>query len=96
MFCVPTGVRKLETSILRLYVVNTIQTNKNDKLTEFFEKMAADLQSQTEWREWFSKSCGLRVFVWNNQVMKTKNDNRKLEVNCGLQIGSVSRNLEEL
>ncbi|KAK8404221.1 hypothetical protein O3P69_000349 [Scylla paramamosain] len=46
-------VRKLETSILRLYVVNTIQTNKNEKLTEFFEKMAADLQSQTEWREWF-------------------------------------------
>ncbi|MPC13277.1 WD repeat-containing protein 91 [Portunus trituberculatus] len=46
-------VRKLETSILRLYVVNTIQTNKSEKLTEFFEKMAADLQSQTEWREWF-------------------------------------------
>ena len=50
------GVRKLETSILRLYVVNTIQTNKHEKLTEFFEKMASDLQSQTEWREWFSKS----------------------------------------
>lgn len=51
-----TGVRKLETSILRLYVINTIQTNKSEKLTEFFEKMAADLQSQIEWREWFSKS----------------------------------------
>ncbi|XP_037777901.1 WD repeat-containing protein 91-like isoform X4 [Penaeus monodon] len=46
-------VRKLETSILRLYVVNTIQTNKSDKLVEFFEKMAQELQSQAEWREWF-------------------------------------------
>ncbi|KAG7176280.1 WD repeat-containing protein 91-like isoform X1 [Homarus americanus] len=46
-------VRKLETSILRLYVINTIQTNKPDKLVEFFEKMAPDLQSQSEWREWF-------------------------------------------
>ncbi|XP_063586753.1 WD repeat-containing protein 91-like isoform X2 [Penaeus indicus] len=46
-------VRKLETSILRLYVVNTIQTNKPDKLVEFFEKMAQELQSQAEWREWF-------------------------------------------
>ncbi|XP_071546670.1 WD repeat-containing protein 91 isoform X2 [Panulirus ornatus] len=46
-------VRKLETSILRLYVINTIQTNKPEKLIEFFEKMAPDLQSQSEWREWF-------------------------------------------
>ncbi|KAK4288121.1 hypothetical protein Pmani_038837 [Petrolisthes manimaculis] len=46
-------VRKLETSILRLYVINTIQTNKPDKLVEFFERMAPDLQSQAEWREWF-------------------------------------------
>ncbi|KAK7066682.1 WD repeat-containing protein 91 [Halocaridina rubra] len=46
-------VRKLETSILRLYVVNIIQTNKPEKLAEFFEKMAPELQSQAEWREWF-------------------------------------------
>ena len=49
-----SGVRKFETSILRLYVVNTIQTNKVEKLTEFFEKMAPELQSHGEWREWFS------------------------------------------
>ncbi|XP_066977723.1 WD repeat-containing protein 91 isoform X1 [Macrobrachium rosenbergii] len=46
-------VRKLETSILRLYIVNIVQTNKPEKLTEFFERMAPELQSQAEWREWF-------------------------------------------
>ncbi|CAL4113265.1 unnamed protein product, partial [Meganyctiphanes norvegica] len=46
-------VRKLETSLLRLYVVNTIQTSKPDKLLEFLEKMAPELQNQAEWRDWF-------------------------------------------
>ncbi|XP_018018798.1 WD repeat-containing protein 91 [Hyalella azteca] len=46
-------VRKLETSVLRLYVVNTLQTNKVDKLHEFFDKMAPELQTSPEWRDWF-------------------------------------------
>ena len=49
------GVRKLEACILKLYVVNMIQTNKQDKLTEFFEKMASELQNQSEWRDWFGE-----------------------------------------
>ena len=50
-----TDVHKLETSILRLYVVNTIQTNKSDKLLDFFDKMAGELQHQQEWRDWFGE-----------------------------------------
>ncbi|KAF2365456.1 LIS1 motif, partial [Trinorchestia longiramus] len=46
-------VRKLETSVLRLYVVNTLQTNKVDKLHEFFDKMSPELQTSPEWRDWF-------------------------------------------
>ncbi|RXG71127.1 WD repeat-containing protein 91 [Armadillidium vulgare] len=46
-------VKKLETSVLRLYVINTVQTNKSDKLDEFFDKMAPELQNHSEWKDWF-------------------------------------------
>ena len=51
---IPT-VRKLEGGLLKMYVMNTIQTNRNDKLLEFFEKMSLELQNQPEWKEWFGK-----------------------------------------
>ncbi|XP_041476366.1 WD repeat-containing protein 91-like [Lytechinus variegatus] len=47
------NVNKLRISILRLYVVNAIQSNRTDKVTEFFEKLIPEIQSQTEWKEWF-------------------------------------------
>lgn len=37
---------KLEANVLRLYVINCIQTKRVDKAKEFFEKMAPDLQGQ--------------------------------------------------
>ena len=49
------SVRKLEVSLLKMYVVNAHQTNRPDKVTEFFEKMTPELHSQPEFREWFSK-----------------------------------------
>lgn len=48
-----TTVRKLENGLLKMYVINTVQTNRHDKLVEFFEKMAHDLHNQSEWKEWF-------------------------------------------
>nr|XP_054766186.1 WD repeat-containing protein 91-like [Lytechinus pictus] len=45
------NVNKLRISILRLYVVNAIQSNRTEKVTEFFEKLIPEIQSQTEWKE---------------------------------------------
>jgi len=47
------AVRKLWTSILRYYLVNAVQTGRTDKVTEFFDKLAAVLNTQSEWKDWF-------------------------------------------
>jgi len=47
------SIRKLETSLLKLYIVNAVQSNKPDKVMEFFERMTSELQGQAEWRDWF-------------------------------------------
>lgn len=47
-------VRKLEMALLRMYVVSCISNGRQDKLTEFFDKMAAELHGQAEWKEWFA------------------------------------------
>ena len=49
-------VKKLETNILRLYVVHALQSNKPERVNEFFEKYASDLQHEDVWSDWFSKS----------------------------------------
>lgn len=50
-----SNVKKLEMCLLRLYIIHALQNSKNDKVVEFFEKYTAELQTQTEWREWFGK-----------------------------------------
>ncbi|CAE1317798.1 WD repeat-containing protein 91 [Acanthosepion pharaonis] len=47
------GVRKMEVGLLKFYLVFAAQNNKHDKVMEFFEKMTPELQSQSEFREWF-------------------------------------------
>lgn len=54
------GVKKLENALLKLYLVNAVVNNKSDRITEFFSKLTAELQNQSEWKDWFSK---LRCFV---------------------------------
>ncbi|XP_019370514.1 PREDICTED: WD repeat-containing protein 91 isoform X1 [Gavialis gangeticus] len=46
-------VNKLKTSLFRYYLVYTVQMNRNDKTQEFFVKLAAELQNQAEWKDWF-------------------------------------------
>jgi len=48
-----TAVRKLWTSILRYYLVNAVQAGRMDKVTEFFDKLVATLNTQPEWKDWF-------------------------------------------
>ena len=61
-----SNVKKLEMCLLRLYIVHALQNSKNDKVVEFFEKYTAELQTQTEWREWFGMlfSWCLNYFFW--------------------------------
>ncbi|XP_026480380.1 WD repeat-containing protein 91-like [Ctenocephalides felis] len=47
------AIRKLEFSLLKYYLVTAVTNNKIDKVTEFFTKLASELQSQTEWKDWF-------------------------------------------
>ena len=48
------GIRKLESSLYKFYLVNAISNNKHEKINDFFSKMP-ELQGQPEWRDWFSK-----------------------------------------
>jgi len=49
------AVRKLWTSILRIYLVNAVQAGRTDKITEFFDKLASTLNTQPEWKDWFGQ-----------------------------------------
>ncbi|KAH1230619.1 WD repeat-containing protein 91 [Glycine max] len=46
---------KLETSLLRFYVVHAVQCNRNDKVVDFFALYGAELlQSSQDWTHWFA------------------------------------------
>ena len=48
-----TTVYRLETIILRLFLVYATRQGKQDVVRDFFEKMADALQEKKEWKEWF-------------------------------------------
>ncbi|XP_071946900.1 WD repeat-containing protein 91-like [Antedon mediterranea] len=48
-----SNVKRLQISVLRLYLVNAIQNSKQDKVLEFFDKLSNELQNAIEWKEWF-------------------------------------------
>jgi len=48
------SVRKLESSLLKLYLINCVHNKQNEKVKQFFEKLTPELQNASEWREWFS------------------------------------------
>lgn len=50
-----TTVYRLETNILRLYLVYASRQGKQDVVRDFFEKMADALHDKKEWKEWFGK-----------------------------------------
>lgn len=49
-------VRKLEVGLLKYYLVNAAQNNKQEKIHEFFDRMTELLQTQSEFKEWFGMS----------------------------------------
>lgn len=45
--------RKLESSLLKLYIVNAHQSGRQDKVLAFFEQLGVELQAHPDFREWF-------------------------------------------
>ena len=50
-----SSVRKLESSLLKLYVVNAHECNRQDKVLAFFEQMGPELQTHPDFKDWFGK-----------------------------------------
>lgn len=48
------GARSLENRLRRYYLITCVQNGRSDKVAEFFERHAAELQFQPEWRDWFA------------------------------------------
>ncbi|XP_040572431.1 WD repeat-containing protein 91 [Lepeophtheirus salmonis] len=48
------AANRLETSLLKLYLVSCVQTRHSDKVKEFFDKMTPEIQGMSEWKEWFA------------------------------------------
>lgn len=49
------AVKKLENSLFKFYLIHALTNNRSDKVNEFLIKMTNDLQTQSEWKDWFSK-----------------------------------------
>lgn len=47
------AIRKLENAVLKMYLVNAAVNGKQERIQEFFTKMAPELQGHSEWKEWF-------------------------------------------
>jgi hypothetical protein len=59
------NAHKLEKCLYRFYLVNAVQTSRPDKVIDFFEKMAPELQNQADWKEWF----GNNILKFNSMII---------------------------
>ena len=64
-----SSIKKLEISLFKYYVVNAIQNNKQDKVHEFFEKFAPDLQHQVEWKDWFGECFNISADNFSHNLL---------------------------
>lgn len=55
------AVKKLENSLFKFYIIHALTNNRSDKVNEFLTKMTNDLQMQSEWKDWFSKTFFLNL-----------------------------------
>lgn len=50
-----SNLTKIRTNLYRCYLIHCIQSSKTDKIQEFFDKLAKQLQQSNEWtKEWFA------------------------------------------
>ena len=52
---------RLETNLLKLFLIQATKQGKHDEVKTFFEKMSDSLHDRKEWRDWFGelKLCGV-------------------------------------
>lgn len=60
------SVRKLESSLLKLYVVNAHQCGKSDMVRKFFNEIGPELQMHPDFKEWFGNT------LYYNTTIKKK------------------------
>lgn len=48
-------VYRLETGILRMFLVHASRQGRQDVVKEFFERMTVALHDRKEWKDWFSE-----------------------------------------
>ena len=46
---------RMETNVLRLFLVNAHRNSKHEEIKQFFERMAPMLQDKRDWKEWFGE-----------------------------------------
>ncbi len=46
---------KLESTILRLFLINAHRNTRHEEMKAFFERMAVVLQDRRDWKDWFGK-----------------------------------------
>lgn len=47
------AVKKLETGLFKVYLVVAYKNGNAEKINEFFSKMAPEIHSQSDWKDWF-------------------------------------------
>jgi hypothetical protein len=47
------AVKKLENGLFKIYLVIAYKNGHTEKINEFFTKMASEIHSQADWRDWF-------------------------------------------
>lgn len=67
MYTTFLAVKKLENGLLKFYLIHALTNNRLDKVNEFLTKMTNDLQTQNEWKDWFSKT--LPVLISTTKVI---------------------------
>lgn len=58
-----TTVYRLETNILRLFLVHATRQGRQEVVRDFFEKMVDALQDKKEWKDWFGKYSSTGVLL---------------------------------
>lgn len=49
------NLNKIRTNLYRCYLIHSIQSSKMDKIHEFFDRLAKNLQQSNEWtKDWFA------------------------------------------
>ncbi|KAF6019326.1 WDR91 [Bugula neritina] len=48
------STKRLYFDVLKYYVVHAVSNNRHEKVSEFFSKLAVELQQHPEWKDWFA------------------------------------------